>query len=36
VHFKESQEQLAAAFATLGVADRLKALGRGKPVQFPL
>ncbi len=36
VHFKESQEQLAAAFATLGVADRLKALERGKPVQFPL
>ena len=34
VHFKESADQLAAAFATLGAASRLTALERGKPVRF--
>ncbi|WP_349956496.1 MBL fold metallo-hydrolase [Rhizobium sp. ZPR3] len=34
VHFKESPEQLAAAFATLGAASRLSNLERGKPTLF--
>ena len=34
VHFKESADQLAAAFAVLGAASRLTALERGKPVRF--
>jgi hypothetical protein len=34
VHFKESPDQLAAAFATLGAASRLTALERGKPIRF--
>jgi L-ascorbate metabolism protein UlaG (beta-lactamase superfamily) len=34
VHFKESPDQLAAAFATLGAASRLTALERGRPTRF--
>lgn len=34
IHFKESPDQLAAAFATLGAASRLTALERGKPTRF--
>lgn len=33
-HFTESQDELAAAFATLGVASRLTRLERGKAVTF--
>jgi L-ascorbate metabolism protein UlaG (beta-lactamase superfamily) len=34
VHFKEDAAQLADAFSKLGVASRLTALERGKPVRF--
>ncbi|HTH97471.1 MAG TPA: MBL fold metallo-hydrolase [Stellaceae bacterium] len=34
VHFTESAEELAATFATLGVASRLTPLERGKPRRF--
>lgn len=33
-HFTETQEQLAHAFKALGIADRLKALEKGKPTEF--
>ncbi len=36
VHFKESQADLAADFATLGQAARLHRLEKGVPVRFPL
>ncbi|MFG1319022.1 MBL fold metallo-hydrolase [Xanthobacter autotrophicus] len=35
VHFKESATELAAAFATLGIADRLVTLEPGRPTGFP-
>lgn len=35
VHFKESAAELAAAFATLGIADRLVTLEPGRPTGFP-
>jgi L-ascorbate metabolism protein UlaG (beta-lactamase superfamily) len=35
-HFKESQADLANAFATLGVADRLTSLELGKPTRLAL
>lgn len=36
VHFKESAADLAASFATLGVASRLTTLERGRPTTFAL
>lgn len=35
VHFRESQDQLAAAFAQFDLADRLRPFERGKPLTFP-
>ncbi len=35
VHFRESQDQLAAVFALFNIADRLKRFERGKPLTFP-
>jgi hypothetical protein len=35
-HFKESQADLAAAFAELGLADRLTNLEPGKPTRLAL
>jgi hypothetical protein len=35
-HFKESAEELAAAFATLRIAERLGKLEFGKPARFAL
>jgi hypothetical protein len=34
LHNKESGDDLAAAFNTLGVGDRLTNLERGKPTRF--
>jgi L-ascorbate metabolism protein UlaG (beta-lactamase superfamily) len=34
IHLRETQDQLADAFATLGLADRLTRLERGKPIRF--